>query len=113
MRLMGYWGIRQRSRSDPKQQGKKNAGENRNSNIFPFPAVCNPTGKTWCCSEKINGEDLKNGFQHDGVDAKNELQRQEARITCAIKIKAKEVDLKAQAFHTYEMHSRSHYLIRR
>ena len=50
-----------------KQQGEQYAEDNRDSDILPFPAVCNPAGETGRCGEKIHGEDLKDRLQHGEI----------------------------------------------
>jgi hypothetical protein len=47
-----------------KQQGEKYAGKDRNSNILPFSAVCDPAGKTGKRGEYIDGKQLKQALDH-------------------------------------------------
>ncbi len=44
--LMKGWGLAGKDQHGDKQQGEQYAGKDRNSNILPFSAVCDPAGKT-------------------------------------------------------------------
>lgn len=61
---MEGWGLAKKDQQDAKQQGEKDAGKDRNPNILPFSAVCNPSGKTGKRSEFIDGEQLEQRLKH-------------------------------------------------
>lgn len=46
------------------RQREQETGDERNSNILSFSAICNPAGKTRRCGKQIERKRLKNRLQH-------------------------------------------------